>query len=137
MDTHSWLGREGERYAFRYVEDKLLMRVLERNWYYNRKEVDLIATDGEYLVFFEVKTRNENYLYTPQSAVTRQKRMNICYVADHYSRMKKMGLPIRFDILSVVYRPAQGLFEIKHIPNAFQPEPRFYGRGRRPFRRYF
>ena len=135
MDTHNWLGREGEAHAFRYVEEKLGMRLLERNWSFNHKEVDLIATDEAVLVFFEVKTRSEDYRYAPALAVDRKKRMNICFAANYYSRMKQYKLPLRFDILSVVYRPATGLFEIEHIPNAFRPEPHFYGRGRRPYRR--
>ena len=72
--TMSWnniLGKRGEELAVRFLEKKDY-QILETNWRYRRAELDIIAKDGEVLVFVEVKTKNNNQygdclLYTSPS----------------------------------------------------------------------
>ena len=55
-DRHS-VGRFGERKAAQFIR-KSGYTVLHTNWRHSRQEVDIIAKDASYLVFFEVKTRS-------------------------------------------------------------------------------
>lgn len=97
-------------------------RVLATNWEYKKKELDLVATDGSWLIIVEVKTRVEDYLVDPLAAITRAKKRNICLAGDAFARLHHYDLPVRYDVVSVVYRPASNTYEVEHIENAFYPE---------------
>ncbi len=58
------MGRKGEDLAAEYLSSKGY-RILERNWRWSRAEADIIAMDGEVLVFVEVKTRTSDYFGSP------------------------------------------------------------------------
>lgn len=118
MALHNILGKEGEKVAFRFIE-QLKLRILATNWTHNGKELDLVATDGNWLVVFEVKTRIQDSVTKPIEAVNRKKQEHISLAADAYVRINRLNLPVRFDVLSVIYLPAQGIYEVEHVPNAF------------------
>ena len=73
MAKHLRTGEWGEQLAARFLEDKGL-RILERNWRFSRAEIDLIAEEGEVLVFVEVKTRTSDYFGPPERFVSARKR---------------------------------------------------------------
>ena len=56
MAGHNELGKKGEDAAVRYLRQKGY-EILERNWVYERYEIDIIARDEEFIVFAEVKSR--------------------------------------------------------------------------------
>lgn len=115
------IGKEGERVAFRYLIGKAY-RILAQNWFFQHKELDLVATDGQWVVVVEVKTRVENSLQKPIEAVDRVKQRNICVAADAFVRQFRLNMPIRYDVLSVIFHPASHTFEVEHLENAFYPE---------------
>ena len=121
MAIHNETGRIGERVAFRYLMQKGY-RILASNWHYQHKEIDLVATDGQWLVVVEVKTRVEHTYIAPSESVTRAKQRNICIAADAFARQHHCDLPVRYDIIAITYRPATDTYEIEHIENAFYPE---------------
>lgn len=123
MALHNTLGKEGERAVFRYLEEHRY-RILEQNWRYNKWELDLVATDGRYIIIVEVKTRNADTNQHPLLSVTPSKQNLLCRAADAYVRTKGYEQPVRFDIITAIYVPSQGIFEIEHFPDAFRVRPR-------------
>lgn len=112
-----WLGDRGERAAARYLRRKGL-RVIVRGYRTRLGEIDLIARDGETLVFVEVKARRRG---VPAEAVTPEKQRRITLVALHF--LRKHGLLDvrgRFDIVAIVWPDERGEPQIEHIPNAFE-----------------
>ena len=74
------LGKRGEAYARKLVEESGLV-VLEQNFRVPRGEVDLIARDGDAIVFIEVKTRASQHYGQPFEAVGPAKQRKISYAA--------------------------------------------------------
>ena len=107
------LGRVGEEQAAKYLK-KQGYRVLERNYKNAFGEIDIIAKDGEYTVFIEVKTRSDESFGTPSEAVNYKKRMKYGRIAAAYLNLKGIAdAPCRFDVIEV----KEG--EINHIKDAF------------------
>lgn len=80
-------GRLGEDYAVSLLEQKGY-QIIERNYHSRYGEIDIIAQNGKYIVFAEVKTRDENYQVSPLEAVTpgKQKKNFIkppCSICSH------------------------------------------------------
>ena len=96
-------GNLGERAAARYLRRRLY-RILERNWFFYRKEIDIIARRGNTLVICEVKTRSHDELspYGPASrAVDAQKRRNLLIAARGYAKKIGWAKSIRMDVIEV------------------------------------
>ncbi len=91
------------------------MRIVARNWRWRGGEVDIIAKDGEALVFVEVKARESPQFLAPEEAVDSPKRQRLWRSAQAYLRGKPW-VPVRFDVVAVT---PQG---IRHIRGAFSEE---------------
>lgn len=113
------LGFMGEREAKTYLEAKGY-KVLHENYTTSLGEIDLIAREGETLVFVEVKTRFSLEYGSPEASVTHGKRRQIIKAAELYllkARLKDVAC--RFDVVAVTF-PREGeapLIEL--IRNAF------------------
>lgn len=116
MSDNLSLGKIGEDLAVQYLKDKGY-EILERNWRAYRKEIDIIAIDGNDIVFIEVKTRQYDDYGVPELAVNRNKRAHIYAAASSYYYRHKIGLDVRFDVISILYH--HGNPEINHIVDAF------------------
>ncbi|MCA2969382.1 MAG: YraN family protein [Acidobacteriaceae bacterium] len=104
MPAHLQLAEQGEDWAQRFVQE-MGWTVVARN--YRRKggrgEIDLVAVEGDTLVFVEVKTRSSAEIGTPERAVHRAKEKLIGRTAEEYLRMADLsGMPVRFDVVSLV-----------------------------------
>lgn len=119
MALHNLLGNKGEMLAARYLADKGFA-VLEYNWRSGHKEIDLIAIERNVLVFVEVKTRSNEFYGDVREAVTPRKMRNVILAAEAYMELKKIDLPVRFDVITVV--PVGDTHIIEHIREAFYPE---------------
>ena len=86
------------------------------NFYSRLGEIDLIARDGRYLVFVEVKYRKNSACGTPLEAVTEGKQRRICRTALYYCSKKgyEDSVPCRFDVVAI-----EGEHGVRHIKNAF------------------
>lgn len=96
------LGSEKEALAADYLIARGF-RILERNFRCRIGEIDLIAEEGEYLVFIEVKYRKGRGAGLPEDAVTMKKQRTISRVAMYYltTRKKRTDLPCRFDVVAI------------------------------------
>jgi putative endonuclease len=66
--------------------------------------VDLVAWDGESLVFVEVKSRQTDEFGSPDRAVGREKELHVIRAAREYSRRARIDWSqVRFDVLNVVF----------------------------------
>jgi putative endonuclease len=111
------LGDRGERAAAKFLRRRGL-RVLARGYRTKLGEIDLIARDGDTLVFVEVKARRQG---VPAEAVTPEKQRRITVTALHF--LRKHGLPevrSRFDVVAIVWPDHRGQPCIEHFPNAFE-----------------
>ena len=98
--THE-IGCAYEKIAGDYLE-KLGYNILEYNFRCRSGEIDIIAKDGEYLVFCEVKYRTDSKKGDPLEAVTYMKQKKISKCAAYY--MMKNGfldIPCRFDVIGI------------------------------------
>lgn len=115
------LGRAGEEMAARYLESKG-MQILHRNWRppHSRHEIDIIALDGTCVAFVEVKSARSRSFGDPVTWVTPQKREAITRAANAFiGGWTRLGNEFRFDIVTVGPPGPDGLFPIRHIPQAF------------------
>ena len=109
MSEHYDLGRKGEDESVRYLENKGYY-IMHRNWRSGKRELDIVARDGNEVAFVEVKTRRNTNFGRPEEAVDNRKIRRIVASADAYVRKYAVDLPIRFDIITVV--GAEPPFEI-------------------------
>ena len=117
-------GALGEKLAAAYLK-KQHYKILEKNYKNPLGEIDIIARDGEYIVFVEVKTRSADPFLSGSYAVDRKKQLHILRPASSYLQQSLSALQPRFDIIEVELDRARGkLIDIRHFPNAFiQPGP--------------
>jgi len=94
------LGRTAEDAAAAYVAD-LGMRVLARNVRALEGELDIVALDGETIVFIEVKARSDRSFGSALSAVDGRKRRRLRAAAADYLQFVAPSARARFDVLTV------------------------------------
>lgn len=114
MGNKRKIGQDYENTAAEYLKQQGY-EILAHNFYTRIGEIDLIARDGEYLVFIEVKYRRNASAGYPEEAVTRQKQQRIIRAARYYMLMNRIAgdTPCRFDVLAI-----EGT-QIRLIKNAF------------------
>lgn len=95
------LGARGERAARRYLEQHGY-EILETNHRTPAGEIDIVARQGEWLVFIEVRTRRGNAFGTPEESITPAKRAKLIELAQSYIQTHE-GLPElwRIDVVAI------------------------------------
>ena len=111
------LGKEGEDFAVSFCKKKGY-RVLEKNYKTVFGEIDIVARDGDKIVFIEVKTRADDTFGYPFEAVNARKREKIKKVALCFMKKFKQEVPARFDVLSIIFE--DGRKRVEHIMDAFE-----------------
>jgi putative endonuclease len=112
-----FFGDQGERAAARFLRREG-MRILTRGYDTLWGEIDLIARDGDILVFVEVKTRRRG---TPAEAVTPEKQRRLTLAALHFLRRRNLlEQRSRFDVVAIVWAEDRRAPEIEHIRGAFE-----------------
>ncbi|HEY6333402.1 MAG TPA: YraN family protein [Blastocatellia bacterium] len=110
---HLALARAGEQSAVEYLKVREGYMIVARNFQVplgrglaNKKitgEIDIVAYDGDVLVFVEVKTRSSYNIAPPEAAVTLAKQRQIARCARRYRRMMNVGSETyRYDVVSIV-----------------------------------
>jgi putative endonuclease len=95
------LGARGERIAARHLK-RSGYRIISRNFRAAGAEIDLVALDGETLVFVEVKTRSGVRAGDPQEAVDSRKQSTIRRAAAIFaSRNRAESMAMRFDVVAI------------------------------------
>ena len=118
--AHLQTGIWGEDHAARWLAEhgwKILGRRVRVG---DRDEFDIVARDGEALVFVEVKTRRSEFFGSPGSAVDTAKRHSLSRAAVRYLHtLKAPMVNFRFDVIEVIGARGDHDPVIRHIPNAF------------------
>ena len=117
-DSRQSLGKKGETLASNFLKENGYT-ILTRNYRRRSGEIDIIAMEGDYLVFIEVKTRTGTSHGHPLEAITLRKQRQISKVAQCYLAEKNLfDTAARFDVVYIVMsRNNQAQVEI--ITNAF------------------
>ena len=116
MTKHYELGKEGELLAVDFLL-KNQYQVIERNWRFQKAEVDIIARKEDTLICVEVKTRASTYHGKPEEFVSKKKIQLLSKAINEYVQLKDLDVEVRFDIISVI--KTKHHYEIEHIKNAF------------------
>lgn len=98
MALHNKLGKIGENLALDFLKSKNY-QIIEKNWRYKHLEADIIARDGNFLVFVEVKTRSRKWELN--SLISDEKMINLRELAQIYVEQKNFDLEVRFDLLVI------------------------------------
>lgn len=118
------LGVRGEELAARYLK-RLGYRILARGHRNTFGEIDLIALDGQVVVFVEVKTRHDTAHGLPSDAVDREKQRRLTRAALGYLKKQRwLDRSARFDVIAVVWSNDNGLPDVTHYRHAFEATDR-------------
>jgi putative endonuclease len=118
-DQNKGIGDRGEELAASFLE-KHGIRVVERNFRCKGGEVDIVARDGNTVVFVEVKTRRNLAYGVPQLAITPFKQRQISKAALTWLAKKRQhNAPARFDVIAILLE-SEHTFSIEHIRDAFE-----------------
>ena len=114
MPADAALGRRGEDLAHRYLRSAGL-RIVARNYRPGGdSEVDIVARDGDTLVFVEVKSRMSAEFGSPDRAIDTEKQKHIVRAARSYTT--RAGIEwnqVRFDTISIVFTHPPSIFHHK------------------------
>jgi putative endonuclease len=119
VDPRRALGVRAERLAAEHLERRGFL-IIDRNYRYRGGELDLVARDGETLVFVEVRARSSAAYGSPFETVGREKQRRVARAAEHW--LVAHGLTrafARFDVVSVLL-PAGAAPQIEVFTNAFE-----------------
>ncbi|SDG76034.1 YraN family protein [Klenkia brasiliensis] len=116
-DRRAALGAHGEQLAVDHLTAAGLT-VLDRNWRCPRGELDVVAREGDALVFCEVKTRSGTRYGTPLEGVTPAKQARLKQLAGRWldAHDERAG-SLRFDVVGVVV--VAGRATVSHLRGAF------------------
>jgi len=112
-------GHYGEDIAAAYLQQKGYS-IVERNYRKRFGELDIIAEDGEVLVFVEVKTRSSTRFGSPFEAVDSRKQRKMSRIALAYLNSRKLfDRSARFDVVAVMLHKGS-LPEVEIVQDAFE-----------------
>ena len=117
--TTRQVGDEGEELAAAYLESKGWI-IIDRNYFFEKAEIDIVAYDHESIVFVEVKTRSSIFFGRPEEFVTNSKEQNMRKAAEAWVYERKMETAlVRFDIIAIVQKENHAP-DITHFEDAFR-----------------
>lgn len=107
------VGAEYEKIAGEYLKAQGY-EIIEYNFYSRSGEIDIIARHDEYLVFVEVKYRDNDHAGHPFEAVSISKQRTMSKCASYYMKKNRLyDVPVRFDVVGILGD------KIEVISNAF------------------
>lgn len=115
MDSHE-TARAGERIAAQYLSQKGCT-ILRRNWRCPHGEVDIIAQEGDTILFVEVKARHHIGYALPREAVDERKQARLRQCAELYLNLFCPAAPCRFDVIEVWWQ--SGRAHVRWLREAF------------------
>lgn len=116
MADHNDLGAWGEEFAALHLL-KNDYEILERNWTFQKAEIDIIAKKNNEIIIVEVKTRNSDFFGDPQDFVTSGKIKLLTKAANEYLISNEISLEARFDIIAILKN--KNTEKLTHYENAF------------------
>lgn len=116
MASHNELGKKGEQLAVDFLIENGY-DIIERNYRFNKAEVDIIAQKKDVLAIIEVKTRSTADFGNPQDFVKPKQIKNLVKAVDEYVTVNSLDVEVRFDIIAIVKEKKE--FKIEHLEDAF------------------
>jgi putative endonuclease len=116
MAEHNELGTQGEEMAIEFLQ-KNGYTILEKNWTFQKAEVDIIALKENIMAVVEVKTRSSIEFGLPQDFVKPKKIQLLVKAINEYIISRDLDHEIRFDIIAI--QKEKNGFIIEHIEDAF------------------
>ena len=116
MAQHNELGKKGEQLAVDFLLKKGYT-IFERNYRFEKAEVDIIAKIDNVLAVIEVKTRSSLDFGNPQDFVKPKQIKSLVKAVDEYVNLKDLNVEVRFDIIAIVKEGKR--FKLEHLENAF------------------
>lgn len=116
MATHNELGKFGEAQAVDYLQNQGY-KILERNWTYQKAEIDIIAQKDSVLAVVEVKTRSSIEFGLPQEFVKPKKIQLLVKAINEYIISKDLDVEVRFDVIAI-HKTTHDC-QLEHIEAAF------------------
>lgn len=114
-----FFGSVGERAAVRYMK-KRGYRIVARNYENRLGEIDVIALDGETIVFVEVKTRRTSRKGQPVEAVDIRKQRQILKTAQAFLKERDLlDRSVRYDVIGLLWPEDQENPQVDHYISAF------------------
>ncbi len=113
------LGERGEDYAARFLR-RQGYRIIGRRVAVGRGDIDLVAIDGDTVVFVEVKTRTSAAAGGAVAAVDEAKQQRLRRLGQQY--LKQHGLAdhaVRFDVVAITWPSMDARPDVAHYINAF------------------
>src|SRR5437867_6562173 len=117
MTSTRQAGNKGEQIAMQHLK-RLGLEIVEMNYHFGHGEIDIVAREGDTLVFCEVKMRETDKYGDPEYAITAKKQQQIRKIALGYlyeHEIKEQDC--RFDVVAIRMRGRTP--EINYIRNAF------------------
>ena len=116
MAQHNELGKKGEQLAVDYLINKGF-DIVERNYRFDKAEVDIIAKIKDTLAIVEVKTRSTIDFGNPQDFVKPKQIQRLVKAVDEYVNVNGLDVEVRFDIIAIVKNGKK--YDIEHLEDAF------------------
>jgi len=116
MAHHNELGKKGEQLAVDFLLKNGYV-IVERNYRFDKAEVDIIARKEEILAIIEVKTRSTSDFGNPQDFVKPKQIQRLVKAVDEYVTVNNLDVEVRFDIIAIVKEGKN--YKIEHLENAF------------------
>ncbi|MEZ4915789.1 MAG: YraN family protein [Chitinophagales bacterium] len=113
MAKHNDIGENGEELATNFLLSNGYS-VLEKNYRFDRAEIDIIAKNDKLLIFVEVKTRTTDFYGNPEDFLSIAQQKRITKAAQHFIEENNWQKEIRFDIIAINHHN-----ELHHIKDAF------------------
>ncbi len=116
MAKHNELGKKGEQLAVNFLLENSY-DIIERNYRFDKAEVDIIAQKDNILAIIEVKTRSTIDFGNPQDFVKPGQIQRLVKAVDEYVTVNELDVEVRFDIIAIVKNGKN--YEIEHLKDAF------------------
>jgi putative endonuclease len=116
MAQHNELGKKGEHLAIDFLIEKGY-KIVEKNYRFQKAEIDIIAQKEDALVAVEVKTRSTNYFGNPEDFVNPKKIKLLTKAMNNYVTERDLDVEVRFDIIAVTKIASD--YKIEHLKDAF------------------
>ena len=116
MAQHNELGKKGEQIAVNFLVENNY-EIVERNYRFDKAEVDIIAQKDDVLAIIEVKTRSTTDFGNPQDFVKPKQIQRLVKAVNEYVIENDLNVEVRFDIIAIVKNGNS--FEIEHLKDAF------------------
>lgn len=117
LNTKTEIGKKGEEMAVAYLR-KRGFKIIATNWRFHHLEIDIVAQDGDEIVFVEVKTRTSSAFGHPEEAISKQKISRILNAAEAYIEEHDINQDARFDVMAILM-PYHAAPELEYFEDAF------------------